>query len=78
MAPQGDPDSKKKQTSWKIPVWLRHRLNSHAEYLAAEAETDDEADTEGMVAEWLEDRLKIEERKRARRILEGSGKPPGG
>jgi hypothetical protein len=50
-----------KAVGWKVPEPLRRRLNSHAEYLSVEEET-----TVGtMIAPWLEERLKIEERKRA-------------
>jgi len=58
-------DNKSKQVSWRIPDSLRHRLTSHAEYLAAEKETS----TESMVSVWLEERLQLEERKRALRTL---------
>jgi hypothetical protein len=51
---------------WRIPEPLRHRLTSHAEYLAVEKETS----TESMVAKWLEERLLVEERARALRTLE--------
>jgi hypothetical protein len=57
--------SKAKQVSWRISEALRHRLTSHAEYLSLETETD----TETMVAEWLEERLAVEERKRSLRTL---------
>ena len=57
---------KHKPTGWRIPEALRHLLTSHAEYLSAEGE---EVTTENMVAEWLEDRLKVEDRKRALKTL---------
>lgn len=58
-------ESKSKQVSWRIPESLRHRLLSHAEYLSVEKETS----TESMVAEWLEEKLAAEEKKRALRTL---------
>ena len=54
-----------KPVGWKIPEPLRRRLNSHSEYLSVEKETT----TDAMVTEWLEERIEIEERKRALRIL---------
>jgi len=54
-----------KSVGWKIPEPLRRRLNSHSEYLSADKETA----TEAMVAEWLQERIEIEERKRALRTL---------
>ena len=54
-----------KSVGWKIPEPLRRRLNSHAEYLSVEKETP----TEAMIAGWLEERVEIEERKRALRKL---------
>jgi hypothetical protein len=60
-----DGEPKPKPVGWRIDEALRHRLTSHAEYLAAEKETT----TEAMVAEWLEEKLKIEDRKRALRTL---------
>jgi hypothetical protein len=56
---------KSKQVSWRISEALRHRLLSHAEYLSVEKETT----TESMVAEWLGERLKIEEMRRSLRTL---------
>ena len=58
-------DKKRKQVPWKITESLRHRLNSHAEYLSAEKKTK----TDVMVEQWLEERLKKEERLRAMRTL---------
>lgn len=55
------PPTKARQVSWRISEALRHRLTSHAEYLSLEIETD----TETMVADWLEERLAVEERKRS-------------
>jgi hypothetical protein len=60
-----DPEPKHKAVGWRISEPLRHRLTSHAEYLSVDKETS----TEAMVAEWLEERLQIEERKRALRTL---------
>lgn len=57
---------KPKPVGWKIPESLRHRLNSHMEYLSVEKETSVGA----MISPWLEERLLIEERKRALRTLE--------
>lgn len=57
--PEGKP------VGWKIPEPLRRRLNSHAEYLSAEKEIS----VGVMVAPWLEERLQLEERKRALRTL---------
>jgi hypothetical protein len=57
---------KPKPVGWRIAESLRHRLTSHAEYLSVEKETS----TEAMVAEWLDERLRIEERKRALQTLE--------
>jgi hypothetical protein len=59
-------ERRSKATGWRIPEPLRHRLTSHAEYLSVEKETS----TESMVAEWLEERLRVEERARALRTLE--------
>jgi len=55
----------RKNLGWKISEQLRRRLNSHAEYLSAPEETS----TDEMIADWLETRLKIEERVRALQIL---------
>jgi hypothetical protein len=55
----------RKNLGWKISEQLRRRLNSHAEYLSATEETS----TDEMIADWLETRLKIEERVRALQIL---------
>jgi DNA-directed RNA polymerase subunit H (RpoH/RPB5) len=55
-----------KPVGWKIPEPLRRRLNSHSEYLSVKNDTP----TEMMVAEWLGERIEIEERKRALRKLE--------
>lgn len=66
MPDSGKGEQRKlKRTGWRIPEPLRHRLTSHAEYLAAETETT----TEEMVAKWLEERLRVEERARALRTL---------
>ena len=54
-----------KAVGWKIPEPLRRGLNSHSEYLSVENETS----TDFMVAQWLEERLKIEDRARALRTL---------
>jgi hypothetical protein len=54
-------EEKKKRVGWYIPEPLRHGLNSHAEHLSVEKPTT----TDEMVARWLEERLKIEDRKRA-------------
>jgi predicted DNA-binding protein len=51
----------RKQTSWRIPVSLRKRLTSWAE--------GEGRDTEKVVAEWLEEKLSKEERKKAAEIL---------
>jgi len=59
------PADKSKQVSWRISDSLRHRLVSHAEYLSVEKETS----TELMVSQWLDERLQVEERKRALRTL---------
>jgi hypothetical protein len=56
---------KPKPVGWKVPESLRHRLNSHAEYLSVEKETSVGA----MISPWLEERLVVEERKRALRTL---------
>jgi hypothetical protein len=61
----GKGRAKSKQVSWRIPVALRHGLLSHAEHLSKEKETT----TEKMVTQWLEERLKAEERARALRTL---------
>jgi hypothetical protein len=66
MTSSGKLGEKPTATGWRIPEPLRHRLTSHAEYLAVEKETS----TESMVAEWLEERLRLEERARALRTLE--------
>ena len=58
---------KKVQAGWKIPESLRRRLNSHAEYLSS---VDKPIRTEEMIAPWLQDRLVVEEKKRALRTLE--------
>jgi cob(I)alamin adenosyltransferase len=64
----GEAERKKpKAVGWRIAEPLRHRLTSHAEYLSSEAEK--EISTESMVAGWLEERLKEEERRRALRTL---------
>lgn len=65
MKPTGNGDNTTKAVGWKIPERLRRLLNSHAEYLSAEGETS----TDEMVADWLEDRLKTEDRKRALKTL---------
>lgn len=74
MDPGGKPDPeqnsdtpKPKATGWRISERLRHLLTSHAEYLSAEEGKD--VSTESMVAEWLEERLRTEERKRALKTL---------
>jgi hypothetical protein len=54
-----------KSVGWKIPEPLRRRLNSHSEYLSVVKETA----TEDMVADWLQERIEIEERKRALHTL---------
>jgi hypothetical protein len=54
-----------KAVGWKIPESLRRLLNSHSEYLSAEKETT----TDAMITEWLEQRLKDEDRKRALKTL---------
>jgi hypothetical protein len=59
--------TKHKAVGWRIAEPLRHRLTSHAEHLSAEAKK--EVSTESMVAEWLEERLQAEERKRALKTL---------
>jgi hypothetical protein len=59
----GQPETK--SVGWRIPEPLRRRLNSHSEYLSVEKETP----TEAMVAQWLEERVQIEERKRALETL---------
>lgn len=64
-----DEKKKRKAVGWRLPEGLRRRLNSHADYLSSERESEDELDTEVMVAEWLEERLRVEERKRALRTL---------
>ncbi len=56
---------KPKSVGWRIAESLRHKLTSHAEYLSVEKEMS----TEAMVANWLEERLQIEDRKRALRTL---------
>ena len=56
---------KSKQVSWRIPESLRRRLNSHVEYLSIKEETDAEI----LVAQWLDERLQSEERKRALNTL---------
>lgn len=70
----GEKKKKTKQVSWKISERLRKLLNSHAEYLAAIS--GKESDVHGMVEQWLEDRLRQEERLRARRILGIEEKEP--
>ena len=60
-------ESKSRQVSWRIPESLRHGLTSHAAHLSKAAEK--EITTEAMVAEWLEERLRIEERQRALETL---------
>jgi hypothetical protein len=57
----------KKGVAWYIPSPLRHWLNSHAEYLSA---IGVETSTDGMVVQWLTERVKIEEKKRDQRALE--------
>ena len=54
-----------KPVGWKIPEALRRRLNSHVEYLSIENETSVGA----MITPWLEERLLVEERKRALKTL---------
>jgi hypothetical protein len=54
-----------KAVGWKIPEPLRRGLNSHSEYLSIENETS----TDAMVALWLSERLKVEEKARALRTL---------
>jgi hypothetical protein len=56
---------KSKAVGWRIPEPLRRGLNSHAEYLSIENETP----TDAMVALWLQERLRVEERARALRTL---------
>jgi len=60
-------ETKARQVSWRIPESLRHGLTSHAAHLSKGAEK--EITTEAMVAEWLDERLQIEERKRALKTL---------
>lgn len=55
------PEAEGKAVGWKIPEPLRRRLNSHAEYLSVEKEISVGA----MVSPWLDERLQLEERKRA-------------
>ena len=57
----------KRPTGWRISEELRHRLTSHAEYLSAEAGR--EITTESMVGGWLEERFRVEDRKRALKTL---------
>jgi hypothetical protein len=59
------PDAK--SVGWKIPEPLRRRLNSHAEYLSAEK--GEEISTGAMVSPWLEERIQLEDRKRALKTL---------
>jgi hypothetical protein len=66
--PDDDKDPEKperKSAGWKVPESLRHRLNSHMEHLSVEVETDVGA----MITPWLEERISIEERKRALKTL---------
>ena len=65
MSDDKDGNDQKKHVSWRISEALRHRLLSHAEYLSLDSETT----TEQMVAKWLEEKLAIEEKKRALRTL---------
>jgi hypothetical protein len=65
MAGSGEDNDPKKHVSWRISERLRHRLTSHAEYLSVE----EEMTTEAMIEKWLDERLRIEERKRALRTL---------
>ena len=65
MASNTSNDDQLKPVGWRILESLRHRVTSHAEYLASETQIT----TEAMVGQWLEERLEIEERKRALRKL---------
>jgi hypothetical protein len=53
-------DSERKATGWRIPIALRRRLVSWAR---GEGKT-----AEGVAAEWLEDRLLLEEKKRIAKL----------
>jgi len=66
-SPTPEEPKKPKAAGWRISEDLRHLLTSHAEYLSAKFHK--EVSTENMVAEWLDDRLKIEDRKRALETL---------
>lgn len=57
-----------KPVGWKVPEKLRHRLNSHAEYLSAEQ--GEEVSVGTMITPWLEERIQMEERERALKTLE--------
>jgi hypothetical protein len=61
------PNPEAKSVGWKIPEKLRHRLNSHAEHLSAEG--GEEVSVGAMITPWLEERIHIEERKRALQTL---------
>ena len=52
-----------KPVGWRISEALRHRLNSHAEYLSATS--GKETSVGEMISPWLDEKLRLEERARA-------------
>jgi hypothetical protein len=64
---KADTPARPKATGWRISEGLRHLLTSHAEYLSWKE--GKEISTESMVAKWLEERLRIENRKRSLETL---------